>query len=306
MKTRSLLPTALLLSGCILHHRPPAPEPPRGPARDSLYQFDLTRADSVARRGAVDGFAAVLAPDVVFLRAGVPAVYGIDAAKRLLAASTASAIPSWEPLGGDVSRDLQSGYTYGVAARAAGSAPAQLDRYIAFWRRTPGSPWRIAAYAEVGAPGSNEVAFSSTELTPPALSGVKALAQTAVQIRQTDSLFSDLADRMGTANAFGEYVAGYGVVFGAPTLVVGPTAVRAYFAARSAGTSLTWRPVYASVANSLDLGFTVGDYIATGRGASGAAVQHFGKYLTIWQRQPDGDWKFVVDGGNPTPAKSGQ
>lgn len=306
MKTRSLLPTALLLSGCILHHRPPAPEPPRGPARDSLFQLDQTRTDSVARRGAVDGFLAVLAPDVAFLRAGAPAVYGSDAARRLLAAATVTGAMTWQPLGGDISRDLQAGYTYGVAARSSGSAPSQLEHYIAFWRRGPGTPWRIAAYAEIGAPASNEVAFSSIDLTPPPPSRIKAVAQTAMRIRQADSLFSDLADRMGTANAFGDYVAPYGLVFGSPTLVVGPTAVRAYFAARSAGTSLAWRPMYASAASSLDLGFTVGEYIATGRGATGAAVQRFGKYLTIWQRQPNGDWKFVVDGGNPTPAKGGQ
>ncbi|HVX38043.1 MAG TPA: hypothetical protein VHB25_00625 [Gemmatimonadaceae bacterium] len=306
MKTRSLLPTALLLSGCILHHRPPAPEPPRGPARDSLFQFDLTRSDSIVRRGAVDGFLAVLAPDVVFLRAGVPAVYGADAARRLLTASGSTVAATWEPLGGDVSRDRQSGYTFGVAARATASGPVQLERYIAFWRRGAGAAWRIAAYAEIGAPPAAEVTFSSAELTPPPPPAAKAVAGAAFNIREADSLFSDLADRMGTANAFGAYVAPYGVIFGAPTLVVGPSAVRAYFTARSAGTSLAWRPVFQGAAGSLDLGFTVGEYIATGRGASGAAVQRFGKYLTIWQRQPNGDWKFVVDGGNPTPAKSSQ
>ncbi len=306
MKTRSLLPTALLLSGCMLHHRPPAPEPPRGPARDSLFQFDLTRADSVARRGAVDGFVALLAPDVVFLRAGVPAVYGSGAARRLLAASDAAGRIVWEPLGGDVSRDLRSGYTYGVAARSPGGGSAHLERYIAYWRRATGEPWRIAAYAEIGAPPAAEVTFNSTELTAPPLPRVQIVARTALRIRETDSLFSDLADRTGTANAFASYVAAYGVVFDSPALVVGPSAVRAYFAARSTGTSLTWRPVFQGAANSQDLGFTVGEYIATGRGASGAAVQRFGKYLTVWQRQPNGDWKFVVDGGNPTPAKGGQ
>lgn len=309
MKTRSLLPTALLLSGCILHHRPPAPEPPRGPARDSLFQFDQTRTDSVARRGTVDGFLAVVAPDVVFLRAGVPTVYGSEAVRRLLAAASAGGSvgsATWEPLGGDVSRDLRSGYTFGVTARAAGGSAVRLERYIAYWRRAAGGDWRIAAYAEVGGPASPEMNFSRGELTPPPLPPAKAIAQAALSVRETDSLFSDLGDRMGTANAFGEYVAPHGIVFGATVLIIGPDAVRSYFADRSAGTSLSWRPVYEGAAASLDLGFTVGEYIATGRGASGAAVQRFGKYLTVWQRQPSGDWRFVVDGGNATPAKSGQ
>lgn len=28
-------------------------------------------------------------------------------------------------------------------------------------------------------------------------------------------------------------------------------------------------------------------------------VQSEGRYLTVWQRQPDGDWKVAVDAGVP-------
>ena len=27
------------------------------------------------------------------------------------------------------------------------------------------------------------------------------------------------------------------------------------------------------------------------------------KYLTIWQRQPDGSWKYITDGGNARPLR---
>jgi ketosteroid isomerase-like protein len=97
-------------------------------------------------------------------------------------------------------------------------------------------------------------------------------------------------------------VAPLGVVFAGPELVVGPSAVRAYYASQDAAAGLAWHPVFARLAGSGDLGFTIGQYIFTGRGASGAAVQSFGKYMTVWQRQPDGSWKFVVDGGNANPA----
>ena len=62
--------------------------------------------------------------------------------------------------------------------------------------------------------------------------------------------------------------------------------------------------VFAWVAGSEDIGFTVGEYIATLRGPSGAAIQRFGKYLSVWQRQHDDTWKFVVDGGNGSPPKA--
>src|SRR5438552_17937022 len=91
MRPLAITPATLLLAGCL--HRtpePPAP-PPRGPARDSLLQLDLTRGDTVAARGPVDGMVALFRADVVFLRAGVPAVYGRDGARGVMTSSPAAA-----------------------------------------------------------------------------------------------------------------------------------------------------------------------------------------------------------------------
>lgn len=292
--------------GCALRHRPATPEPARGPARDSLFQVDQGRGELLASRGPVDGMVSLLAPNVVYLRAGVPAVYGRDGVRELLTAGVAGAPPAitWEPLGGGVSYDLMAGYTYGVAARQAPPGPGvRLERYIAFWERSRGSPWRVIAYAEVESPPAAEVNFSTNVVTPPLVAPPVALRETVASVRAADSLFSDLADRMGVGFAFSNTIAQQGVLFGSPQLVVGPEATREFYASRAGGTSLTWRPVFAWVTGSRDLGFTVGEYIATGRGPSGAAVQRFGKYLTVWERQRNGSWKFVADGGNATPAK---
>src|ERR1043166_3990238 len=107
---------------------------------------------------------------------------------------------------------------------------------------------------------------------------------------------------MGTTYAFSNTAADQGVLFGLPELLIGPKIIREADEARGESTSLTWKPVYANVAGSRDLGYTVGEYISTGRGPTGAAVQRFGKYLTVWKRQKDGTWKFLVDGGNTSPA----
>lgn len=304
MTLRFLLPAALLLSGCRLHRGPVAPEPARGPARDSLLQLDLTRGDTVAARGSVDGMLALLDSDVVFLREGVPATYGQDAARALFTAASRSAeARTWQPLGGAVSYDLRSAYTYGIAASADGSR-TRLERYIAFWQRARGRAWRIVAYAEVnGLPGV-EVSLTADQLVPPRRVLPREAAEAAARLRGADSLFSDAADRMGTAYAFSNAAARYGAVFGGTRLVVGPEAISEFFASRDVASALTWRPVFGSVAGSGDLGFTIGEYIATGRGPSGAAVQRFGKYLTVWQRQSDGTWKFLIDGGNATPSRA--
>jgi ketosteroid isomerase-like protein len=309
MWTRTVILATVLVSGCSLHRRPVAPEPARGPALDSLFRLDASRGDSLIARGPVDGLLALLGDDVVYLRAGVPAVYGRDGARSLFVAGSGAPtlVVAWEPVGGGVSDDLQSAYTYGLVARLSQpKSPARFERYIAYWRRENQQSWRIDAYSEVGSAPSGEVNLTADQTTPPVRQLPKSLDEATAKVRAADSLFSDLAYRMGTGFAFSNTADDNGVIFGTPQLVVGPQAIRSFFAGQETSSSLTWRPVYAAVATSRDLGFTVGEYIATGRGSSGAAVQRFGKYLTVWKLQRDGTWKFVVDGGNPSPARESQ
>lgn len=305
MKTRGFLPllTATLLSGC-LHHAPVPPAPARGPARDTLFELDRTRGAWLAEHASADSLLAMFGENVVYLRAGAPAVYGLDGTRALFAANPAplGESVSWLPLGGGVSDDLHDGYTFGVAAHRAanGHEPLHFERYIAYWERGVASPWRIVAYAEIAGPAAGEVALTTAQTTPPILNWPKPRAEAAQSVRAADSLFSDVAYRLGLAVAFSGAVAPAGVVFGSPQLVVGPDAVREFYTAQGTATSLSWHPVYAAAAASRDLGFTIGEYVATGLGPSGAAVQRFGKYLTVWKLQHDGTWKFLVDGGSPT------
>jgi len=53
---------------------------------------------------------------------------------------------------------------------------------------------------------------------------------------------------------------------------------------------IKWWPLYAGISRSGDLGFT------TGAARYGADVA-FTNYFSIWRRQPDGSWKWVIDMG---------
>ena len=68
------------------------------------------------------------------------------------------------------------------------------------------------------------------------------------------------------------------------------------------GTTLTWTPVKAEMAASGDLGYTYGNYIYTAKNKEGKLVANYGKYTSVWKKQKDGQWKVVVDIGNPSPA----
>jgi len=295
----------MLLCGCMLRHKPVAPELPRGPTRDSLFRFDQARSDSAAR--SPDGALATFAASAACLRAGAPVIYGRDAATRVVRATDVEpGAIMWEPLGGGVSSDLHSGYTYGVVARTQTEKAnaMRFGRYIAYWERSRGAPWRIVAYVEVGSPPvPSSIEIPEAVRTPPAEPSLpKLLAETRASLRSADSSFSDLSYRMGTGYAFSNTVAEDGVVFGAPDLRIGPRAIREGFALQTESSSLTWKPEFVAIAASRDIGYTIGEYVSTGRGPSGAAVQRFGKYLTIWRRQKDGQWRFLADGGNPSPA----
>lgn len=66
-------------------------------------------------------------------------------------------------------------------------------------------------------------------------------------------------------------------------------------AARSADEpSLEWWPNWAGIARSGDLGFTTG-----GVAVNGGRTGH---YFTIWACQPDGQWRWVYDGGSGATA----
>jgi len=73
----------------------------------------------------------------------------------------------------------------------------------------------------------------------------------------------------------------------------GPVPARAHLEAQAEappGPPLFWWPQFAGVSRSGDLGFTTG----------GATIPV--RYFTVWQRQADGAWRWIYDGGAPLAA----
>jgi ketosteroid isomerase-like protein len=296
---RALLGTALI-SGCVSRHPQPM-APLRSPARDSLLTADAHRAEAFVSSPA--SASSRLAAEIVYLRAGASIVRGRASVLAMLTAGPESPIPiAWQPLGGGLSLDALCGYTFGVAVYSDGpNRPPGIGRYLAFWTRRRGAPWEILAYAELGGPSPTATSTESFAADAPRPAMSPRAVRAAAAIAAADSAFSDAGSLLGTPLAFAGAAAVEAVIFAGPELVVGPQAIKELFDGQQ-GTSLNWHPVYAFAAPSADLGFTIGESVATSRGQSGAAVQRFGKYLTIWRRQPNGHWKYEADGGNSRPS----
>jgi ketosteroid isomerase-like protein len=278
-------------------------------AHDALMHADVTRADSVARLGYAAGMGTMLTDDVLYLRGGLPALRGRAAALAVVAAESAGAATTvrWQPVRVEASRDGGSGYSYGYAisssAGPSSAAPSlRVDRYIAFWRREA-EGWRIAAYAETyGAP--------PPALTLPAGARNAVLPDVAMRagrgplesVRSADVEFSRVAGREGAGQAFGHFAADDAQIFSGPgELTSGPQAITRSFGAASDGSTMAWHPIAGEVSRAGDLGFTIGNAVFTGRRGDGAPEVRYSKYLTVWKRQPDGGWRYVVDGGSARP-----
>ncbi len=60
---------------------------------------------------------------------------------------------------------------------------------------------------------------------------------------------------------------------------------------------LTWEPTKAEMFPSGDMGYTIGRFTIHDKGMAGP-TETKGTYLTVWQKQKDGSWKVLADGGS--------
>lgn len=66
---------------------------------------------------------------------------------------------------------------------------------------------------------------------------------------------------------------------------------------------LTWTPEGARMGPAGDMGFTWGHYEGVSKDAQGNTVKMTGRYMTVWKKQQDGEWKVALDASNEGPAE---
>lgn len=106
----------------------------------------------------------------------------------------------------------------------------------------------------------------------------------------------DVAEKGGAA--FASWCAPDAVMLGnGASPVVGRVAIEkaANWAAKDY--QLTWTPTDAMMGPSGDMGYTWGHYEGHSKDANGNPVLTSGRYMTIWRKEADGNWRFVMDAG---------
>ncbi len=281
-------------------------------SRASLLAADAATANDASLRG-VDGLVSHFADDAVLLVRRQNLLTGKAAITAFLTGAT-SPIPvggtlGWRYVRGDVSALGDLGYSLGwleiVGPQdAQGNAVASYSVYSATWERKLAGEWKITAFSKTdltGPPAAPPAGLLPLTNDGPVYPSAKGADATARELLANDTTFATYTATVGRQLGFDAYVDESGIAIDDP-LLFGRKAIFDSNAGIPATSTLAWQPVLAHASRSGDLGFTVGTYQSSAVNPDGTTRTGYGKYLTVWKRQADGSFKYIVDGGASSPA----
>lgn len=106
--------------------------------------------------------------------------------------------------------------------------------------------------------------------------------------------------------AFADWFAEDGVVLGNGQMpLVGRVAIAKSTTWLPKDYQLSWTPTDAVMGPSGDIGYTWSHFEGHSKDVNGNPVTTTGRFITIWRKQPDGNWKVVLDAGSNEPAAAG-
>ena len=114
-------------------------------------------------------------------------------------------------------------------------------------------------------------------------------------LREADIAFSDYSVRHGIQKAFIEFADDSVVLLKPKQMpIVGKlNLIKSYEGKSDSGVVLTWKPAKAIIAKSGELGYTYGFWTFVAK----TDTSH-GTYMTVWKKDPTGQWKYIADTGN--------
>jgi ketosteroid isomerase-like protein len=128
------------------------------------------------------------------------------------------------------------------------------------------------------------------------------------EVAGMEDAFCSMAKSQGLLAAFTHFAAPDAAFIDTdPRKFHGKAAVLERIGPDKAGVSLTWSAMYTDVSDDGTLGYNYGRYVFHAPGPGGKERTGGGFFLTIWKRQSDGSWRYVMDTGapDPRPAASG-
>lgn len=120
-----------------------------------------------------------------------------------------------------------------------------------------------------------------------------------------DKEFSDYSVKNGAAEAFKKYLLEDALQLPSGQMPIrGSDKIYELMKQQDSDYTLVWEPQEGDVAASGDFGYTWGTYTVTVKDDEGNTIERYGKYLNVWKKDKDGNWKVLVDMGNQSPDKT--
>lgn len=120
----------------------------------------------------------------------------------------------------------------------------------------------------------------------------KDLASDLRSLVDNELAFAHTASEKGVHDSFLEFIADDGIIYRP-----GPVNGKDWLTPKPSRPGLlTWQPVFADISGAGDLGITTGPWEFRETGPKDEPVA-YGQFSTVWRKQSDGSWKFVIDIG---------
>ena len=273
--------------------------------RASLAAAGNALSSAIGTQGVAAALDDAFADDVLFLSPRVNVLSGRAAAGTFLTSDPlAPSALSWSVEAAEVSNDGTQGYTWSEGSATYDFGTGALARpsfFLIYWRRAAaGQDWTVSGMViSLGGPSTGGIPapfgtpntkhrrnFPNTEVT-----------EQRAEILSVDAAFSATSVAQGSGPAFEQFAAPNGIGVGGGQYIFGPAALGEAFTSDPTDV-ISWVPRFSDAAASGDLGFSVGDATFD----FGPAGTFYSKYLTVWQKQDTGAWRYVADLGNNRPA----
>jgi len=119
------------------------------------------------------------------------------------------------------------------------------------------------------------------------------------ELMEVDREFSRLSIEKGAHEAFLGYIEDSCVLLRPNRYpVIGRKKIEEMYSQPDKSFTLSWEPLYCDISESGELGYTYGIYTVNMDSPEGDLVKKEGTYVTIWKKDINGNWKFVLDTGN--------
>jgi uncharacterized protein (TIGR02246 family) len=166
--------------------------------------------------------------------------------------------------------------------------------------------WRLLLFLFLAGPALYAQAPLDPFSTPPAANPLSTpgLSAGAAFLFDLEAKFAR-ATAEGGGKAFASFFAEDAVTLSngkAP--VVGHAAIAAQATWSPKSYQLTWTPTAGQLSG--EMGYTWGHYEGTSITPDGQRVTTAGRYMTIWKKQANGEWKVELDASNEEPAGAGE